>query len=161
MLFQFPVSAFCLVLPNYSFVVIFTEAQHCSPNPKLSNHIHAFTVLWTMLKIPVQNLLLRMLHLQNSLKRLKTKSHFKTIFFSTIPKKALPWKMQKPTNEEQFRSSQLVCFWFSFPSSFAQLLNWTLQLTLTRGKVQCTFITWFYISSQGCHLQTYDTHHFL
>lgn len=145
------------MLPHYSFVVIVTEAQHYPPNPKLSNHIHAFTILWTMLKISVQILLLPVLHLQNSFKCLKTKSHFKTMFFHPLlPKKALLQEKQNPTNEEQLRSSQLGCFWFSFPCSFVRLLNWILQITLARDKVHCMFITWFYILSQGCHLQTYD-----
>lgn len=86
------------MLPHYSFVVIFTEAQHYPADPKLSNHIHTFTILWTMLKISVQILLLPVLHLQNSFKCLKPKSHFKTMFSppasqeSTSPRKAKPNK---------------------------------------------------------------------
>ena len=133
-------SAFCLVVPHYSFIIIFPEAEHYSPNPKLSNHIHAFTVLWTMLKICVQILLLPMLYLQNSLKCLKPKVICRPYPSPPLPKKALPQENQKPTNQEQFKSSQLECFRFSFPCSFVQLLNWILQLTFARVKVQCVVL---------------------
>lgn len=73
-------------------------------------------------------------HLQNSLKCVKTKSHFKPIFSPYLPKKELSQEKQKPTNE-QFNSRELGWSWFSFPCSFVQLENGILQLTLFRGKV--------------------------
>lgn len=73
------------------------------------------------------------------IKCLKTTRNFKTIFSSYLPKKELAQEKQKPTNEEQFTSSQLGWFWFSFLCSFIQLQNKILQLTLVN--VLCKNIT--------------------
>lgn len=142
--FQFQTSVFCFVFPHYSFLVIFPEAQHYYCNPKLSNHILTFTVLWVMFKI--HRLHLHTLHHLKK-KRKKKKGILITYFSLLLQENKKQKTKNRAMNKEWFRFRQSGCFCFYFPFSFVQLLDWVLQITLTRDKGQCTFITQFYILS--------------
>lgn len=118
----------CLVFPDYSSVLIFADAWDISPNLKLSNCIHAFTVLLKKKKN----------HRSKSFASYEsfTRQHIsKQKPYSPLPLQERTWlRTAKPTHEERFTSSQPGQFWTSFPCSFVQLQNWILQLTLARGK---------------------------